>query len=587
MSSFREHKVRQDLEALLDEPTVAIAVDTETIGLNVYDGRDWAIGVSYAALLEDGTPVSGYVAVDHWVGENVSKMTLALLKEVLEQDGRPLIYANVQFDVFALLTVGINVWKNEFYDIMTMAHLIDENLPRVKSLENLGLHYLKEKAKLVDDKFINSEKKSGWMNTTPERMWDYAVIDAEATWRVWDKLIQHPEWEMLPTEIWEWKQKTIRVLMVMRSRGVLVNQEIARREEEIGSKQMELLREELGMNPASQPQMENLFINVLKFPVLKKSKTTGKPSFDKTVMPEYELMLERVDRREAQLIKSYRGWQKAVTASYRPYLALVSPDGRLRCEYTTHVTVTGRLSSKNPNLQQISKDGGQPWNKNVKKCFTARPGYRLLSADYSQLELRLGAAYADEQALKQVFAEGRDVFTEMSEALGMSRGDTKTLTYSLQYGAGVKRVMAAFGVSEGKAQQLINNYWATYPRFGMLNETVKQKAEDDLRIRLWSGRYRHFMYRSENYKALNSLMQGGGADIVERVMVRAFEEIDNEECRMLLQVHDALVFEVKEDLYDDYAFLIKELMEDVDAIVTTGEGFGVKFNVEVSDWDAA
>lgn len=584
--SYRESEGRAILNLLYENPTVAIALDTETTGLQVYDDRDCCIGVSIAAVLEDGTPVKHYFANDHPLGKNISDRTFDMLRYVLEQDGRPLVFANVQFDVASLMTVGIDVIDQDFWDIMTMAQLVNENAPRRKTVENLSLEYLKEQAKIVEDKFINSEKKTGWRNTTPKMMWDYAVADAVAHWRVWDKLIQHPEWTMLPDDIWTEKAKLIRVLVKMRRRGILLDQKVARQEEEIGSAEMERLKAELGMNPASNDQMKTLFIDTLGFPVLKKSEKTGKPSFDKSVMPEYELMLDRMDRKEAVLIKSYRGWQKSVTASYRPYLKLVSPDGRLRCEYTTHVTATGRLSSRDPNLQQISKDGGQPWNKNVKKCFIAKPGYVLLSADYSQLELRLGAAYADEQALKKVFNEGRDIFDEMAAMLGMARPDTKTLTYSLQYGAGEGRIMAAFGVTKQKARQLIDNYWSTYPRFGMLNENVKQKVEQTKRIKIWSGRTRHFQYTSESYKALNSLIQGGAADIVERVMVRAYEELDNPECRLLLQVHDALVFEVKEDLADDYAFLIKELMEDVEGIIPERiEGaFNVKFAVQVEQW---
>jgi DNA polymerase-1 len=293
-------------------------------------------------------------------------------------------------------------------------------------------------------------------------------------------------------------------------------------------------------------------------------------------MEEYELLLDRMDSPIAKLIKEFRGWQKSISASYKPYLELLDSDGRLRCSYKTHGTVSGRLSCAEPNLQQIPKASDKPWNGRVKECFIADPGYSLVEFDYSQLELRLGTAYAKEESLKQVFAEGRDIFDEMSAQLGMTRQDTKTLVYSMQYGAGEKRIMAAFGVDQPEAKRLRENYFATYPRFKALSDVASAKAEQAGRVKIWSGRFRHFQYPSESYKALNSIIQGGAADIVERVMVRAFDEIDNDECRLLLQVHDSLLWEIKTDKLDEYTKSILTLMEDVEP-----KDFDVKFAVDM------
>jgi DNA polymerase-1 len=165
----------------------------------------------------------------------------------------------------------------------------------------------------------------------------------------------------------------------------------------------------------------------------------------------------------------------------------------------------------------------------------------------------------------------------MSSQLGMTRQDTKTLVYSMQYGAGEKRIMAAFGVDQPKAKYLRENYFNTYPRFKNLSDVATAKAEQQGRVRIWSGRYRHFQHRNESYKALNSIIQGGAADIVERVMVRAFEQIDNPECQLLLQVHDSLVWEIKTEKLDEYSERILALMEDVEP-----KDFDVKFAVEAT-----
>jgi len=574
VSSYGEAGGRDILHKLRAQPTIPVSADTETTGFNTVGGVDRCIGISIAAVLEDGTPVSHYYAIGHKIGENVSRETYDQLKYVLEQP-RPLIFANVQFDVLALETVGIEVAENPFYDILTMANMVDENTPIQKSLAQLSLRYLNEQGKL-DTPEITKEKKSGWKNTTPEQMYDYAVGDAVTTWRIWDQLMHHEEWLAIPDEVWEEKQKLIRVLLHMRRRGIRIDQKLAQDMVELGEARIEEIKAELGMNPASNKDMYELLIVQLGLPVVKESKVTGKPSFDKFAMEEYEVLLERLDSPVAKLIKEFRGWSKAISASYKPYLALVDRDGRLRCNYKTHGTVSGRLSCAEPNLQQVPKQSDKPWNGKVKSCFIPKEGYTLVEFDYSQLELRLGTAYAGEESLKQVFAEGRDIFDEMSAQLGMTRQDTKTLVYSMQYGAGEKRIMAAFGVSQPEAKLLRENYFRTYPKFKALSDHATMRAEQNGKVKIWSGRYRHFQYPSESYKALNSIIQGGAADIVERIMVRAFNEIDNPECLLLLQVHDSLLWEIKTDMLDYYSERILNLMEDVQP------NFEVKFAVEAT-----
>lgn len=573
-SSYEESKGRDILRQLYNQPTVPVSADTETSGFNLVGGVDSCIGVSIAAVLEDGTAVSHYFGIAHECGINVTRETFEQLKYVLEQP-RPLVFANVQFDVLALEQAGIFVADNPFYDILTMANMVDENNPIQKSLAQLSLRYLDEQGKL-DTPEITKEKKSGWKNTTPEMMYDYAVGDAVTTWRIWDQLMKHPEWNVIPADVWEEKQKLIRVLLHMRRRGIKIDQQLAAEQIRIGEARIEEIKKELGVNPASNKDMHYLLVEQLGLPIVKKSKKTGKPSFDKFAMEDYEVLLEKIDSPVANLIKEFRGWSKAISASYKPYLALVDSDGRLRCNYKTHGTVSGRLSCAEPNLQQVPKASDKVWNGKVKSCFIPKEGYTLVEFDYSQLELRLGTAYAGEESLKTVFAEGRDIFDEMSAQLGMTRQDTKTLVYSMQYGAGEKRIMAAFGVTQPEAKRLRENYFNTYPRFKNLSDVASMRAQQVGRARIWSGRYRHFQHPSESYKALNSIIQGGAADIVERIMVRAFDEIDNPDCQLLLQVHDSLLWEIKTDKLDEYSERILNLMEDVQP------DFDVRFAVEAT-----
>ena len=569
------------LQLIQDNEQVTIAVDTEATGLKVGSGDDKCIGISIAVVLF-GTPYSHYYPFDHLVGDNYSQSTLAMLKQTLEKADNTLLFANAQFDILSLETIGISVSELNFIDICTMAHLINENKPFNKGLDGLSQYYLEGATKLYDP-VLEKEKKTGWLNTTPEMMYDYAVTDAELTWRVWHRLDAMKEWKALPDKIWDEKQDLIRVLLAMRRRGVRIDQALAKEYIDKGEAEMERIRTELGMNPASPMQLKKLLIDDLGLPVVKKSTKTGKPSFDKMAMVHYDTMLEKLDSPVAKHIKEFRGWQKAVSAAYRPYLELLDSDGRLRCSYKTHGTATGRLSCSEPNLQQIPKASDKPWNGKVKECFIAEEGYTLVNADFSQLELRLATAYAKEEELQKVFNEGRDIFTEMSKQLGMSRQDTKTLVYSMQYGAGEKRIMDVFGVTKVEAQRIRENYFITYPKFRALNERCTQKVNATGTIKIWTGRERHFEDKNDGYKAMNSVIQGGAADIVERIMVRCYEELENEDCHMLLQVHDSITFEVKTELVGEYMGRIRDIMENVNA-VTGGTEFDVHFAVDVGLW---
>lgn len=626
------------LTYLYEHPETIVSLDTETDGLRVDDGRNQCIGISIAWRVEEtGRIAKTYWGINHRVGQNVDDKTMKKILYVLQKQRRPIVFANAQFDIMSCLTIGIDLRENPFYDVLTMMNMTHEEWTNGRrGLDELAAHwevgskiseweYAKFDEKIrrrktgvdpdtgkaiyenvavqvpVERTTLKWQKEHGWPHTTPEMLYEYAAQDAVVTYKVWECITATPEWAELPQDAWEHKSETILTLMEMKRRGILIDQELAQELLDEGERAKAKVVEALGgLNPGSNKDLQELLIERLGLPVLKTSEKTGAPSFDKSVMPEYDLMLERDGRDEAKYIKIYRGWTTAVGLLLRPYLTLVSPDGRLRTEYTTHQTRTGRLSSRNPNLQQISKDGGSPWNDRIKKCFVARPGFVLLSADYSQLELRLGTAYSQEPELLKVFAEGRDIFDEMTVAIKeqlsrsnarlaeeWTRHKTKTMVYSIQYGGGVKRIMSAFGISKKDAQSLINGFYRAYRKFRALSELCTDRVENTGKLKLWTGRYRRFKFRNHSYKAMNSLIQGGAADIVERVMNYAMKHIDNEDCRMLLQVHDALVFEVREDLADEYAVKIHDLMVNVNEICDptgTEPLFPVTFEVEVSAW---
>lgn len=554
-----------------------IAVDTETNAGDCRDGRGFVRGVSIA-FTYDGEGYSHYFPYRHAHGGNYDGANLALLRQVLEA-APALCFHNAKFDIVALQTLGIDVLNTWFFDTMIGAQLVNENQPLRKDLDSVALHYLGEHGK-ISEPALDKEKKTGFPNSTAAFVKEYAEKDAESTYRLGEVLLPQV-YEEAGEDYWNHKQDLIRVLIAMERRGVRVNTELASELAGYGRSRLEQLKIDMGLNPGSKKDLQEALIDRLGLPVVKRSEKTQAPSFDKFAMALYEPMLEKSGSPLASQLTEYRGWQKSVSSYYQAYLDLLSPDGRLRCNYRLDTTRTGRFSCTEPNLQQVPKVTDKPWNGRVKECLVPQDGYVLMEFDYSQLELRLGTAYAKERGLIEVFADpDRDFFTELSENLGWKRQDCKTFVYSVQYGGSKKRISDVFGVSQQEAQKMIDQYYRNYPGFKKITQQASMKAEANGKVRLWSGRYRHFINgRQEGYKALNSIIQGGSADVMEKVMVRLYKEVDHEdECRLLMQVHDAVTFEIREDLVDEYSTRIIDVMTDVDR--STGMNWGVKFAVD-------
>lgn len=567
-----------------------LAVDTETNGEDIRDGRGYLIGISIAGRV-NGKIEAGYFPFRHNTGGNLPDEVIPKLRRLLESP-IPKFFHNFKFDIVSLKTLGIDVCVEGggmLYCSLKIAHLINENLFNYE-LNSVAAYYLgktEENRKAASEEFKKWIKQFGWANIPVEMMDPYAIQDAVLLYRLAEALWPLFEAEGLLPYWHEHKRPFVDVIIAMESRGVRINKELCEQQIQIGEARMaEILKELGGRSPSSPTDLEDLLIRQLGLPVFKTT-AGGKPSFDKQAMELYDLELAVSDSQIAKWILEFRGWQKAISTNYRAYLTLMSPDGRLRPSYKLHGTITGRLSCEKPNLQNIPRSSDKPWNGHMKQAFIPSEGYGLFEADYSQLELRLSTAYADETMLKQVFLEGRDIFTEMAQMLGMARQDTKTFVYSTQYGAGNRRIKQALGVSEARARMIRENYFNTYPGFRRISDKAQNMALTYGKVRLWSGRYRHFRDpTAEAHKALNSIIQGGAADLVERVMIRLYQEIvlpSNDECRMLLQVHDSVVFEIKKGRENFYRDKIVDLMEDIDTI-TAPESFDVKFHVDFKEW---
>lgn len=385
--------------------------------------------------------------------------------------------------------------------------------------------------------------------------------------------------------LWQREIDFMEAVRDMERHGIRVDIARCRHLEAVGMATMNTIQYELGgLNPGSPRDVEKLIIEKAGLPYLPdhpRSKKTQKYSWTKDVMQEYEEIIEArgSDNDVAQKILTFRGWQKTVSSNYRAYQKFADSEGILRPNFKLHGTKTGRLSCADPALQQIPKETEKPWNGQLKKVFIPRPGYVLLGRDYSQLEYRLGAGYANQQNVLEIFNdETRDLFTEMAGILNRSRNDVKTLTYAKTYGAGQAKLELMLG---NGARKFIKDWESQHNRMVALSQRVNDTGRDRGYIRLWTGRRRHFDHWKESRKGWNSLLQGGGAEIVKSAMIRCHKEFYRDpDCNLVLQVHDELLFEVKEEKLTYYDLMIKHLMEDVvDEI-----DFGVKFKTESKIW---
>lgn len=550
-----------------------LGIDTESNGRDYrHDPEAVTTGVSLA-----DSPTSGkYYPLHHEIGVNLGPEGLAEIRKRID-DADVLVFHNRKHDRLALKQLGIDIDHKRTYCTMLMTHFLHENLPN-KSLDYVCRRFGitgKDKSPLMEQ-FI---KCLGWGGIPVEVIRPYAERDAEAPYEIFEKL--YPRFCAEGYErLWGREMAFSDLISQMECLGISVDQSLCRQESMRGHSRMEEIREALGLNPSSPKDLEELLINQLGLDVEKET-PNGKPSFDKEAMKAYEEVLSVRDNPTAKLVLEYRGWQKSCSSNYDAYLKLLSPNGTLHPNFKLHGTRTGRLSCESPNLQQIPRSSANAWNGNLKRAFVARKGYVLYEADYANLELRLAAVYSQEPNLIEPLRAGYKPFDAMAEQLGWPRQNCKTFTYATLYGGGVRRIANLFGLAWEDAKQMRESWYANFPRMHMASERASRLAERRGYVALWTGRRRH-LRRDDAHKALNSLLQGGAAELVKSVMLTLTDLIDWDTCRMLLQVHDSIVFEIKSGTEGYWIPRIQTAMEDVSACHAQ---FGkIPFPVEVKRW---
>lgn len=575
LATRKEFKPKYDWVNILDKVST-VALDTENHGLEreFIDGSYYHLGFSICVKL-NGEYIREYIPTGHKYfdpsggTENMPQEAVASILRLVQK--KKVFLFNAQYDNRVADSYGFKF--PDFVCLQRLTQLDDENYYGPRSLDNMVAKYCKD----VEPKKMTPELKLfidnfGWGALTFEMINEYGTHDAFITYKLAEATVAALEKKGEANNVFTYWSKiendTYDTLYNMKTRGVLVDLEVCQNYVDFGTKEIERIKGELGFDPGVRKNMERVFWQDLEMPVIM-AKRKGKPdspTFNKDAMERYELMLEARSNRDgselAGKVLAFRGWQKAISSYYQKYIDLVFPDGKVRPSYLVHGTVSGRFACIEPNLQQLPKEatGKKPWVDTLKQdVFRAEEGYELWEFDYSQLEFRLGAHYANEPALLEAFNDdSRDVFNEMSALLAMPRQDCKTLTYSINYGAGAGRIMEAFNVTNKVARGHIQNFYDTYPNLRRVNMIAKNQAERNLKIQLWSGRWRHFQSREQGFKAFNSFIQGGAADLVKLAMNRINKELP--ELRMLLQVHDSIIFELPVAKAEHYKAQIMDIM---------------------------
>lgn len=566
-----------------------IAVDTETSGLNVRNKVDYLMGVCV-----DVPGVSAYVPFRH-KSDNVSRRWLDDMVHVMRD--KPLLWHNRKFDMHSFATMGINPldFKGPQYDSMLLASLVDEELFS-KEMDFLARRFLRT-GKYQVDVVKKMGEIYGYSNIPAAAYQHYGSYDTVLTRKLKDYFWKRIQQEDLEEVYLNTEMPYTALLYKLEQRGMGVNKEFAEKKASIGNGRMATLRRELDINPASKKDLEKLLLVDLGLPIFKHTKSCdyckqgasvdshkGPPSFDKDAMKEYDDILQAMNNPTAKRISEYRGWQKAVSSLYEPLLEKVGPDGRIRTEFQQHRTVTGRLSSSDPNLQQIPRGSDKIWNGDAKSAFVSGFGdeYCVYGWDYSQLEFRLGAAYGREELLLTEFEkDDADPFSAMAPRIYGSltpehRQGTKTFTYANLYGARLKKIALTLGMSQAQAEPLYRNFLATIPGITAVSEQVTNLVKQRGYVKYWDGRRRHIKDKADAYKAWNSVLQGGGAQMVKQAML-ACEELEHDEAKMVLQVHDEITWIANRKI-------IPELEVEVSKRMTNFPQFGVRFAVEGKEW---
>ena len=566
-----------DLNAMVAELEAAerFAFDTETTSLDAV--RADLVGLSFA--VRPGQ--AWYIPVGHYylgVPDQLDKgLVLEKLRPLLEDPQKPKIAQNAKYDALVLRRAGLHL-QGLSVDTMIVSYLAN---PAATShgMDALAAELLGYKTISFKEVAGSGKNQIGFAEVEVEKAIVYAAEDADITLRLAEKLEPQLEASGQKQLFLDVELPLVGVLTDMEWQGVRIDADfLGRLSTEIAGK-LATLEETIHQlaggpfNVASPKQLGEVLFERLKLPRGRKTKTGW--STDVEVLTNLA-----VEHPIAARLLEHRSLSK-LKGTYTDALPkLVNPDtGRIHTSFNQAVTATGRLSSSDPNLQNIpirSEEGGR-----IREAFIPAEGNLLLSADYSQVELRLLAHLADEAALKEAFAKGEDIHARTaSEVFGVfpemvtpeMRRQAKTINFGVIYGMGAFSLGKDLGIPTKEAQTFIDNYFARYPGIKAFMESKRQEAREKLYVTTILGRRcavaeihsKNGAIRSyAERNAINYPIQGSAADLIKVAMVNIHRRLEEEglQAKMVLQVHDELVFDVPQVELEKVRDLVRVEME--------------------------
>lgn len=575
------------------------AFDTETTSLDSMQAQ--LVGVSFA--IEPGR--AAYVPLAHdYVDAPVQldrAAVLAQLKPLLEDVNLAKVGQHIKYDMNVLARYDISL-RGVAFDTMLESYVLNSVATR-HDMDSLADVYLGQQTVHFEDIAGKGKKQLTFNQIALEQAAPYAAEDADITLRLHQVLHARLSEEGALLKVFEEIEKPlIPVLSQIERNGALVDANLLGRQSvELGERLVTLEREafELAGRPfnlSSPKQLQQIFYEEQKLPVLKKT-PKGAPSTAEEVLQELAL-----DYPLPKLILEHRGLSK-LKSTYTDKLPLmINPaTGRIHTSYHQAITATGRLSSTDPNLQNIPIRSAE--GRRIRQAFIAPEGYRLVAADYSQIELRIMAHLSQDQGLLSAFSKGEDIHrataaevfrVALDKVTTEQRRSAKAINFGLIYGMSAFGLGKQLGIGRNDAQQYIDHYFATYPGVQRYMDNIREQARAQGYVETLFGRrlYLPEINASNGMRrqgaertAINAPMQGTAADIIKRAMVQVADWLDETglDVRMIMQVHDELVFEVRENLVDAFVPEIKARMSgaaklDVPLLVEAGVG---------DNWDEA
>jgi DNA polymerase-1 len=603
----------RDYELVLDEAALErwlsalaaselFAFDTETTSLDYMQAR--IVGVSFC--IEPGR--AAYVPLAHDAIDAPAQLdrdtVLARLKPLLEAERPAKVGHHLKYDAHVLANHGIALGGMAF-DTMLESYVWNSVATR-HDMDSAAERYLGLKTITYEEVAGKGAKQIPFSQVSLERACAYAAEDADVTLRLHRTLWPAIEGEPLLRTLYErFERPLVPVLLRMERHGVLIDREMLRRQGVELAKRAEELKAEAQaeagteFNVDSPKQLQQILYEKMQLPVVRKT-PTGQPSTAEDVLEElagsYKL---------PQLILEYRGIAKLRSTYADKLPTQINPDtGRVHTSYHQAVAQTGRLSSTDPNLQNIPIR--TPEGRRIRQAFIAPPGHLLVAADYSQVELRIMAHLSGDASLIAAFEADRDIHqATAAEVFGLPLADVtaeqrrsaKAINFGLIYGMSAFGLARQLGIGRGEAQQYVDLYFERYPGVKAYMDRTRERAREDGFVETVFGRRLYLAdIRSRNRalqqyaerSAINAPMQGTAADLIKLAMIEVDRWCAGEgrgDARLIMQVHDELVLEVREGAIARVAEAVRERM------VAAGRGaLQVPLKVDIgrgANWDEA